>query len=81
VTLTAWGLVLDIVGVALIWASSIHWGIRKQGYGTSESALVGFAQKRWGTPTAVAIGTWGRRLGWSLLLVGFALQLVGEVRG
>ena len=65
-TWAAWGLILDIMGVLLIAATTI-------GVGVESSYLVlrrGISRPR------IAFGT--KLLGWALLLVGFAVQFVGE---
>ena len=65
-TLAAWGLILDIVGVLLIAAGTFELGGDKKGYTVMNSLLPG------------KLVPWAKLVGWLLLLVGFALQFVGE---
>ena len=75
-TLVTWGLTLDIVGVILIaigttqesGASAYVWWYRS-------------TSPRWGRPGGIGdrLAPWSQRLGWSLLIVGFALQLTWEL--
>jgi len=76
---TAGGLLLDIVGVIMIWASSYHSDIPESGVLEINSVFFRFAEPRWGALRAKKMGKWGARVGWFLLLTGFALQLVDEL--
>ena len=66
-TLTAWGLILDIVGVLLIATSTFGASVDKSGFLT---------MKRWLPAT---LSSWANPIGWLFLLVGFALQLAEEL--
>ena len=67
-TWVAWGLILDIIGALLIAATTI-------GAGVESSYLIlrrGISRPK--------IAFWAKLLGWALLLLGFAVQFVGELR-
>ena len=66
-TLGAWGLILDIIGALLIAATTI-------GAGVQSSYLI---LSRGVSHPRVAFGT--KLLGWTLLLIGFAVQFTGEL--
>ena len=71
-TWAAWGLILDIIGVVLIWAGTSGTGVDGGGY---LSLYRPIPQGATGTRFAV----WAKRVGWLFLLLGFVLQLVGEL--
>ncbi len=71
-TWAAWGLVLDIIGVVLIWAGTSGTGVDGGGY---LSLYRPIPQGATGTRFAV----WAKLVGWLFLLLGFVLQLVGEL--
>ena len=71
-TYTAWGLILDIVGVLLLWAGTSGAGVDGRGYLSMYRPI---PQGATGTRLAV----WAKRFGWLFLLLGFTLQLVGEL--
>ena len=66
------GLILDIIGVVLIWAGTSGTGVDGWGY---LSLYRPIPQGATGTRFAV----WAKLVGWLSLLLGFALQLVGEL--
>ena len=70
-TYTASGLILDIVGVVLIWAGTSGAGVDGGGYLSMYRPI-----SRGATGTRYAL--WAKRGGWLFLGVGFFLQLVGE---
>ena len=67
-TLATWGLILDIIGALLIVAATIATGVDGRGY---------LVVRRVISHPKIAFGA--KLLGWVLLLVGFALQFVGEL--
>ena len=67
-TWAAWGLILDIMGVLLIAATTIGVGV--------ESSYSYLALRRGISRSRIAFRT--KLLGWGLLLVGFGVQFVGE---
>jgi hypothetical protein len=71
-TWSAGGLILDIIGVVLIWAGTSGAGVDGGGY---LSLYRPIPQGATGTRFAV----WAKLVGWLFLLLGFALQLVGEL--
>ena len=64
-TLIAWGLLLSFVGAIVVAMTSLE--LRGGDY----LGHVG--------PRDVRVQTWGGRIGWALLALGFGLQLLGEV--
>ncbi len=67
-TWAAWGLILDIIGALLIAAATMGAGV-ESGY---------LVMRRGISHPKITFGV--KLLGWVLLLVGFALQFVGEWR-
>ena len=65
-SVAAWGLLLDIIGVVLLGLS-----IHETRFGAGRFA---FSRSLAGRHTAAA-----KRIGWSLLLLGFTLQLLAEI--
>ena len=66
-TWAAWGLILNIGGVLIIAAATIGTGVES-----------GYLVMRRGISHPKIVFT-AKLLGWALLLVGFALQFVGEL--
>ena len=66
VSVTAWGLLFDIIGVVLLGLSAIGPKIDRSGY-LELSQVV--------TCKPATVAKWG---GWGLLLVGFSLRLLAE---
>ncbi len=71
-TWSAGGLILDIIGVVLIWAGTSGTGADRGGY------LSLYQPIRQGA-TGTRFVFWAKLVGWLTLLLGFALQLVGEL--
>ena len=66
-SITAWGLALDIAGVLLI------------GAGTIEGSVAGGVSQLRRIIPGERLALWSKRIGWVLLLAGFILQLCAEL--
>ena len=77
-SVTAWGLVIDVVGAMMIGLFTIG---PKLGAGYLSRSEDGFPAwtKYLADDTRLRIGTWARRYGAYLVATGFALQLIDEL--
>ena len=71
-TWSAGGLILDIIGVVLILAGTSGNGVDGGGY-------LSLYRPIWQGATGARFAFWAKLVGWLTLLLGFALQLVGEL--
>ena len=71
-TWVAWGLILDIIGVVLIWAGTSGNGVDGGGY-------LSLYRPIWQGATGTRFPVWAKLVGWLFLLLGLVLQLVGEL--
>lgn len=67
-TVSAWGLVLDIAGVLLIGIATMESGGDPRGYFQLTRAI-----------SSDRLALWSKQLGWLLLLAGFGMQLFDEL--
>ena len=75
-TLSAWGLAADFVGVIAVGLTT-KWLFGRQADVSSIGRLLRRARK--GGKVEGVVDFWGMLVGWLLILLGFALQLADEV--